>query len=178
MATGRRILGGIRIGRRLPRWANGSVLAFALALIALGVTAGLRDTGLASFFLDPPAEIVAQVPARTLPLCGSGPRKTCVIDGDTFWLDGEKIRIADINTPETGSPSCAAEARLGHQAAERLSQILSSGGFSLAAADRDEDRYGRKLRVVMQGGTSIGNTLIAEGLAHPWQGRRLDWCAG
>lgn len=178
MATGRRFFGSRSMRRRLPRWANGSVLAFALALIALGVTAGLRDTGLASFLLDPPAEVVAEVPARSLPLCGSGGRNTCVIDGDTFWLDGTKIRIADINTPEIGSPGCPAEAELGHQAAERLSQILSSGGFSLAAADRDEDRYGRKLRVVMRDGISIGDTLVAEGLAHPWEGRRLDWCAG
>ncbi len=178
MATGRGFFGSRNMRRRVPRWANGSVLAFALALIALGVTAGLRETGLASFLLDPPAEVVAEVSARRLPLCGSGGRHTCVIDGDTFWLDGTKIRIADINTPEISSPSCAAEARLGHQAAARLSQILSSGSFSLAAADRDEDRYGRKLRVVMRDGRSIGDTLVAEGLAHPWEGRRLDWCAG
>nr|MDX8317342.1 thermonuclease family protein [Agrobacterium rosae] len=32
-------------------------------------------------------------------ICGSGQRITCVVDGDTFWFRGEKIRIADIDTP-------------------------------------------------------------------------------
>jgi len=39
--------------------------------------------------------------AATFALCGPGPRVTCVVDGDTFWFEGEKVRIADINTPET-----------------------------------------------------------------------------
>ena len=29
-----------------------------------------------------------------------------MIDGDTIWLNGDKIRIADINTPETSEPAC------------------------------------------------------------------------
>lgn len=175
MATGRRFLAGRGI-RRHPRTVNRSLVVFALALIALALTAALRETGLGDFLLDPPTKVLDEVSMQSLPLCGNGARRSCVVDGDTFWLDGVKIRIADINTPEISDPSCAAEAQLGRQAAHRLSQILSSGGFSLAAADRDEDRYGRKLRVVMRDGQSIGDTLIAEGLAHRWEGRRLNWC--
>ena len=37
----------------------------------------------------------------------------CVVDGDTFWLTGEKIRIENIDAPETHQPGCDAERELG-----------------------------------------------------------------
>ena len=33
---------------------------------------------------------------------------------------------------------------------------------------RDEDRYGRKLRVVVRNGRSLGDQLVSEGLARTW----------
>ena len=110
------------------------------------------------------------------PLCDDGPRITCVVDGDTIWLDGAKIRIADINTPEVSDPQCAAEARLARRATIRLQTLLNQGSFALDAIDRDEDTYGRKLRIITRGGTSLGEQLVAEGLAEPWRGRRSGWC--
>jgi micrococcal nuclease len=107
----------------------------------------------------------------------SGPgRSTCVVDGDTFWYRNEKIRIADINTPEISEPGCASEAALGEQATDRLMELLNQGPFSLEPVDRDRDRYGRLLRTVTRQGRSLGDQLIAEGLAEPWRGRRSDWC--
>ena len=38
--------------------------------------------------------------AAALAVCAPGPRDNCVHDGDTVWLGGEKLRIADIDTPE------------------------------------------------------------------------------
>lgn len=110
-------------------------------------------------------------------LCGSTARVTCVVDGDTFWLNGAKIRLTDINTPETSAPGCPAEAELGAAATRRLIQLLNEGSFSLEAGARDVDRYGRLLRVATRDGASLGAVLVAEGLAEPWQGRRSDWCA-
>jgi endonuclease YncB( thermonuclease family) len=46
----------------------------------------------------------------------------------------------------------------------------------VATGGRDEDRYGRKLRVVQRDGRSIADTLIAEGLARRWDGARRSWC--
>jgi endonuclease YncB( thermonuclease family) len=109
-------------------------------------------------------------------VCGPGRRFTCVVDGDTFWYRGAKIRIADINTPEVSSPHCAAEAALGARATGRLVELLNAGPFTLAAIDRDTDRYGRQLRVVTRGGASVGRALVDEGLAEPWQGFRREWC--
>ena len=33
-------------------------------------------------------------------LCGHGKRVTCVVDGDTIWSKGEKIRLMGFDTPE------------------------------------------------------------------------------
>ena len=43
---------------------------------------------------------LALLAAATFTLCSDAPRIDCVVDGDTFWLHGEKVRIADINAPE------------------------------------------------------------------------------
>ena len=114
--------------------------------------------------------------AAPFALCAQGPRVTCVVDGDTFWLNGEKVRIADINAPETQGAQCAEEARLGDAAKRRLAVLLGAGRFQLEAGPRDRDRYGRLLRVVRRDGRSLGAVLVAEGLAEPWRGRRSDWC--
>ena len=110
-------------------------------------------------------------------LCAEAPRTTCVVDGDTFWLHGEKVRIADINAPETHQATCPAERRLGEAATRRLLDLLNAGPFELAAGGRDRDRYGRLLRVVRRQGQSLGALLVVEGLAEPWQGRRGSWCS-
>ncbi|MCB2089273.1 MAG: thermonuclease family protein [Sphingomonadaceae bacterium] len=131
---------------------------------------------LALFLLLPPSAHAQEAEGARFAPCNSGPRITCVVDGDTFWLNGTKIRIADINTPETSRPACPYEAELGRRATGRLLDLLNSGPFTLSRSGRDEDRYGRKLRVVMRGGQSLGEVLITEGLAEQWQGRRRNWC--
>lgn len=103
-------------------------------------------------------------------------RRNCVVDGDTIWYQGRKIRIADINTPELGDAGCDYERQLGAQAKARLTVLLNDGAFSLESIDRDEDRFGRALRIVTRDGQSLGDILVAEGLAEPWQGYRRDWC--
>nr|WP_277998473.1 thermonuclease family protein [Sphingomonas liriopis] len=110
--------------------------------------------------------------------CGRGAVGDCVVDGDTFRLAGEKVRIADIDTPETHPPRCAREARLGERATERLRDLLNAGPVTLAAYKRSHDRYGRRLAVVTRGGVSLGETLVAEGLARRYDGGpRRGWCA-
>jgi micrococcal nuclease len=115
--------------------------------------------------------------SATFSECKTAKRTNCIVDGDTFWFEGQKIRIADINTPEVSEPSCSAEARRGETAKRRLLDLMNAGQFSLAVAGPDDkDRYGRKLRVVMREGRSIGDTLIAEGLARRWGDASPTWC--
>jgi micrococcal nuclease len=107
--------------------------------------------------------------------CAGPVRVTCVVDGDTFWYRGAKIRVADINAPEVSAPRCAAEARLGARATRRLAALLSAGPFTLQPADRARDSYGRRLFTVTRGGESLGAALEAEGLAEHWRGPGRDW---
>ncbi len=126
------------------------------------------------------ATVVATVRADSLSanftLCGERRRVNCVVDGDTFWFQRQKIRIADIDAPELSPPRCAYEREKGEAAKRRLLALLNAGPFSLSLNGRDEDRYGRKLRVVARGGRSIGLTLVAEDLAREWSGARKPWC--
>lgn len=109
--------------------------------------------------------------------CDFGRRTNCVVDGDTIWFAGEKIRIADIDTPEVSDPKCQSERALGNKATARLIELINAGPFELKAwPGRDEDRYGRKLRVLMREGHSLGDILVFEGLARTWTGRRQPWC--
>ena len=135
---------------------------------------GLSDWLLGTHERTVPAE--SQLYSGQFGLCSGSVRVTCIVDGDTFWLDGTKIRIADINTPEVSSPQCSEEAALGRRATERLREMLNAGPFSLVRDGRDEDQFGRKLRVAMRDGQSLGGQLVAEGLAHEWQGYRRSWC--
>jgi micrococcal nuclease len=109
-------------------------------------------------------------------ICKSGGGTNCVVDGDTIWYRGSKIRIADIDTPETHQPRCAAEAALGAAATQRLHQLVNAGPFTLQSINRDEDRYGRKLRILTRGGESLGDVLVEEGLARYYEGGRRSWC--
>jgi endonuclease YncB( thermonuclease family) len=109
-------------------------------------------------------------------LCHRASTQNCVIDGDTFRYRGETIRILDIDAPETRDFKCASEAALGNRATDRLLELLNADTFSLRSSGRDVDRYGRKLRTVVRNGGSLGDILIAEGLARRWDGARRSWC--
>ncbi|WP_319321149.1 thermonuclease family protein [Shinella sp.] len=110
-------------------------------------------------------------------ICKGSKRVTCVVDGDTFWLNSEKIRIADIDTPEIGQPKCARELALGEKAKMRLRVLLSAGPFEMQSLPvRNIDRYGRSLRILVRNGQSVGDRLVSEGLARTWSGRREPWC--
>lgn len=115
--------------------------------------------------------------ALVFTLCGAVPRQICVVDGDTFWLAGEKVRIADINAPETSQAQCPIERQRGEAAKLRLLDLLNQGPFELLDGPHSRDRYGRRLAVVLRGGKSLGSQLVAEGLAEPWRGRPSSWCA-
>jgi len=134
--------------------------------------AGILMGGAYGWATMPPEDLIE----ASFPICGPTARITCVVDGDTFWLDGVKYRIADIDTPEIGEPRCAEEKALGVQATLRLQSLLNAGAFGLKAGARDEDKYGRKLREVYRDGRSLGVQLVDEGLAHRWIGFKQSWC--
>ncbi len=149
----------------VPFVAGGSLALWPRAGGAQGAAQGLPRTA-------------AEQHRALFPVCGGAARVTCVVDGDTIWLRGTKIRIADIDTPEVSRPGCEREAALGRRATERLRELLNAGPFSLLPPPdgRLQDRYGRELRLVQRGGRSLGEVLVREGLAVRWGGPRARWC--
>jgi endonuclease YncB( thermonuclease family) len=108
--------------------------------------------------------------------CSEGGGRNCVIDGDTFWFAGTKIRIADVDAPEVSAPRCVEEATRAAAATRRLHDLLNAGPFSLVSASDGTDRYGRALRIVTRNGESLGAALVDEGLARWYAGGRRPWC--
>lgn len=149
---------------------SGTTIGVVIAAsVCAGLAAGLSGTRISS----------AAAAASTIPFfgyCHYGGGSNCVVDGDTFYHGGQKIRIANIDAPETHPPRCADEARLGKAATERLRDLLNSGEVGLAAIEHDEDIYGRKLRTVAVAGADVGMTLVGEGLAREHAGGRRPWC--
>jgi len=107
--------------------------------------------------------------AAALAVCPpSGARHHCVVDGDTLWFQGEKIRIAEIDTPEMNG-QCPAERALARRAQARLVQLLAARPVRFERVGKD--RYGRTLARF----GSVSEALIREGLAHRWPSKQ-GWC--
>jgi hypothetical protein len=98
---------------RSSRWRSGvarsalwAVAALCSTMLPVGAAGGQRRSP--SF-----------APPRWFGSCPTGGGVDCVVDGDTFWIGGEKVRIADTDAPETHPPRCDDEARLGNAATQR-----------------------------------------------------------
>lgn len=146
-----------------------------LPLAALAIV-GCRPLDVGVPVENGPLALTTSDPAASLDLPG-GFR---IIDGDTFELQGETIRISNIDTPEMPPRAkCWAEARLARAAAAELERLRAeSPNLGRFRIDREgQDRYGRTLaRVTFDGVTDAGEALIHRGYASPWTGRRWDWC--
>jgi endonuclease YncB( thermonuclease family) len=127
------------------------------------------------------APVLATAPAREssgrFGLCGGSTGVNCVVDGSTFWQNGVKIRLADIDVPDIAPSHCAGEQQKGAAAKLRLQALLNDGTFALSGSARGEDQNGGKFRIAMRAGRSIGDQLVSEGLARRWTGRAAAWCS-
>lgn len=134
--------------------------------------------GVAAYDSDRPAVSPADTVQIAFVMCSQRVRTDCVTDGDTIQIQEQTIRIADIDAPEVNASICAAEEIKGKQASQRLMELLNAAPFSLSVDGlRDQDQHDRKLRLVTRHNKSLGEILVAEGLAHAWAGAKYDWCA-
>lgn len=108
-------------------------------------------------------------------MCGRD-RSTCVVDGDTIWLQGVNMRLESFDTPEPYNDICggAKEVALAKKASARLLALLNGNAFTVEAGG--EDRYGRVLATIRIDGTDVGDILISEGLARRWPNGNEFWC--
>jgi endonuclease YncB( thermonuclease family) len=124
---------------------------------------------------------VALATALTLAMLSPALAGVRVIDGDTVDIDGMRIRILSIDTPETFRSRCENEYQLGLKAKDRLGELLSSGEVSYTPDG--VDRFGRTLATVYAGDLDVGLKLLEEGHALPYvpgpeaKAKRLaTWC--
>lgn len=183
--------------RRRPAWAGGRWRA-AMALAAcfvigagaallvrqtggldLAKVTGLVDRMTTSAYAPQPAPgFSGAVAPRPMPVCGSGRRINCVVDGDTLWLDGEKIRLLNIDAPEVRA-RCSAEKQRAGAATRELAFLLNRQPIRVQR--QGEDRYGRTLAAVSTPAGDVGDLLVRRELAVTWRGRRepaQTWCGG
>jgi micrococcal nuclease len=103
-----------------------------------------------------------------------------IIDGDTFDLAGERIRIANVDAPEVHEAKCQEESELGRAAGERLRELLKGRRIIVHRGDPDtgrlKDKHGRTLATIEVDGRDVGDVLVKEGYARRWTGRREPWC--
>lgn len=177
MAAARRAGGQFPGHRKARGWNPSNQL-----IISIGIAAFIAISAVLHYWPTPAVPMMSfssNANARengNFDFCHTGGGFNCVVDGDTFYYRGNKIRIADIDTPETHDYGCESELEMGNAARVRLQELLNNGAFSLSAIDRDTDRYGRLLRIVERDGQSLGGVLVDEGLARWYEGGRQPWC--
>lgn len=83
-----------------------------------------------------------------------------VVDGDTLNLNGERIRLWGIDTPEL-KQNCGGFA-CGQAAKQYLESIISG---EITCETLDIDRYGRSVAQCFVGGVDIGALMVKSGWA-------------
>lgn len=122
------------------------------------------------------------LPAHAIDKCVPGQKRssteTCVVDGDTLWLDGVKIRLEGFDTPEPQTAICGgrAEVELAHKASDRLVKLLNGNVWEIQYHGLDSTREKRRLATISIDGVDVGDILINEGLARSWPDGKEWWC--
>ncbi len=119
-----------------------------------------------------PGQGYEQKAARRMGPCGAS-RRNCVVDGDTIWGDGEKIRIVGIDTPEIKG-RCRDERVRAQRAKDRLQRLVDGNRLQIERSGKD--KYGRTLARVKAAGRDVGDVLVKENHARRYGGGRLSWC--
>ncbi|OCC05220.1 hypothetical protein BA190_09970 [Labrys sp. WJW] len=107
-----------------------------------------------------------------------------VIDGDTVALGDVRLRIENIDAPETGHASCWYEKQLGQASADILAEFLVGQRVTIRYIGRI-DRYDRPLVRIANRVGDVGEQMVKARAALPWAygakakaWRKAQWCGG
>lgn len=116
-------------------------------------------------------------PVLAIEKCRSGKMATCVVDGDTIWLNGTKYRLEGYDTPEPETNVCGGsfERQLAKKASNRFVQLLNNNEWRLVPTG-GKGHYKRDLARLYINGEDVGDILVRERLARYWPDGREWWC--
>jgi micrococcal nuclease len=116
--------------------------------------------------------------AETLALCSGKVRINCLVDGDTIWIEGEKLRMIGYDTPEPTTGVCGGEAEiaLAHEATARALELLNTNPWSVDYSGDIDNTGTRELVTIRINGRDLGDILIEERLARSWPDGDKFWC--
>ena len=109
-----------------------------------------------------------------------------VLDGDTVAArvgvaDGVditvRVRLINVDTPEMNG-KCASESKMARRARGRLEKLLPRGAKIELRNIKDDKYLGRiDANVILFDGRDVGDVLVRENLARPYNGeKRKSWC--
>ena len=103
--------------------------------------------------------------------------KTCVVDGDTIWIEGVNIRMEGYDTPEPQTNICGGEREkaLAARASDRLVELLNTRTWRLELSG-GTGGFGREIGTIYVEGRHVGEILVGERLARWWPDGDEWWC--
>lgn len=133
----------------------------------MGLSRRARDIGVAVAFLALTALIVARVSGDSGETITGSARAA---DGDTLTLDGHRIRLVGIDTPEMAQICTrdGADWRCGIAARSRLAELLRAG--PITCRTQGTDKYNRWLARCETTEGDLGERMVREGLAVAYGG--------
>lgn len=150
-----------------PKRRRGGQVPFGIIgfAVLIGVAAGLVITDRANLpgvagVSAAPASTPASAPIAEL----TGHAR--VIDGDTFDLAGERIRLWGVDAPERDQV-CEGAAGDPYMCGQDATRALAerTAGAPVACAPQDFDRYGRTIARCQAGGEDLGASMVRAGHA-------------
>jgi endonuclease YncB( thermonuclease family) len=153
-----------------------SGLVVPVAAVALAALTALWGSGVLGGRQEPRPAQATTSRGLIFDLCSAGGVRNCVQSGDSFYLGGKTVRIADIEAPQLYGAACPKEANLGRASALKLQQILNSGELELTKVSQNLDEYGLLLRSVSVNGKSVGQAMVGARLAREIGDTTRSWC--
>jgi micrococcal nuclease len=111
----------------------------------------------ADTFLTPVSMYMSNNQSNDIELVG---KVTNVVDGDTLDINGIRVRLALVDTPEIGQP--------GYDRAKHFVESIclgKNGELDVDSGQRRGDRYGREVGVVYCDGINVNDKLMSNKMA-------------
>jgi micrococcal nuclease len=119
----------------------------------------------------------AATQATAIGMCPRSDWYTCVVDGDTLWLESVNYRLEGYDAPEEYTNACGGftEIDLARAATRHFLNLLNQNTWELQPQGQ-EDRCGRVIARIYINGEDVGDILVREGLARYWPDVNEFWC--